>query len=376
MASEIPSGPGVPALDNTFGAGFIGALIAGVLYGITNLQTYFYYVHYPKDGFDLKLLVAFIWVLDTLQFAFVSLTMYHYLVSNYANPVALRDAHWALNISVLMNVIIGVLAQTFFTIRICRREPSKASPVGGRSHSQASSSVQSKISMTDPRAYLSQPTSVRTLDLCLYRPKLILISRFGSSVKVWELHRSETVVFLFIKKEFSRIPEITLVAATPFAIFAVLSDVAIAAALCILLHGSRTGFRKTNTIVTQLIVYAINRCILTSVVAIIEVIVFALMPESLWFVAIDFVIGKLYANSLLATLNSRNAIRERGGSQANSVGLSNLGFSSGSSGRDDHVLSISVGGSSTDRTESSVSYNGPRHPDIKKDTVKILETPI
>ncbi|KAJ8522209.1 hypothetical protein ONZ45_g1149 [Pleurotus djamor] len=371
MTSETPSGPGVPALDNTFGAGFIGALIAGVLYGITNLQTYFYYVHYPKDGFDLKLLVAFIWVLDTLQFAFVSLTMYHYLVSNYANPIALRDAHWALNISVLMNVIIGVLAQTFFTIRICRREPSKASPVGGRSHSQASSSVQPKVSMVG--AYLSQPTSVRTLDLYLYRPKLILISRFGSSDKVWELINSHP---RFIKKEFSRIPEITLVAATPFAIFAVLSDVAIAAALCVLLHGSRTGFRKTNTIVTQLIVYAINRCILTSVVAIIEVIVFALMPESLWFVAIDFVIGKLYANSLLATLNSRNAIRERGGSQANSVGLSNLGFSSGSSGRDDHVLSISVGGSSTDRTESSVSYNDPRHPDIKKDTVKILETPI
>jgi hypothetical protein len=73
----------------------------------------------------------------------------------------------------------------------------------------------------------------------------------------------------------------------PFAIFAVLSDVSIAVALCVLLHGSRTNFRRcvylctsldiagkfnrlfcvtvsTNAIVTTLTIYAINRCLLTS----------------------------------------------------------------------------------------------------------------
>ena len=71
----------------------------------------------------------------------------------------------------------------------------------------------------------------------------------------------------------------------PFAIFAVLSDVSIAVALCILLHGSRTNFKRcvylcasldikfnrlfcvtvsTNAIVTTLTIYAINRCLLTS----------------------------------------------------------------------------------------------------------------
>lgn len=55
---------------------------------------------------------------------------------------------------------------------------------------------------------------------------------------------------------------------------------------------------------------------------------FAISPNSLWFIAIDFVIGKLYANSLLATLNTRNALRSNTTSDLNSVHLSNLAFQS------------------------------------------------
>ncbi|EEB92336.1 hypothetical protein MPER_09172 [Moniliophthora perniciosa FA553] len=62
-------------------------------------------------------------------------------------------------------------------------------------------------------------------------------------------------------------------------------------------------------LIRTLMIYAVNRCLLTSAVAIVEVIVFIATPGSLWFIAIDFVIGKLYANSLLASLNSRNALR-------------------------------------------------------------------
>ncbi|KAG6918735.1 hypothetical protein DXG01_012220 [Tephrocybe rancida] len=128
----------------------------------------------------------------------------------------------------------------------------------------------------------------------------------------------------FIKKELSRLSEITLFAAMPFALFAVLADIFIALSLVVLLWGSRTGFRRTNTLVNILIVYAINRCVLTSVVAVAEVIAFAVSPHSLWFLAIDFVVGKLYANSLLATLNSRHGMRN--GNMVNSVHMSDIHF--------------------------------------------------
>ncbi|OAX32253.1 hypothetical protein K503DRAFT_870249 [Rhizopogon vinicolor AM-OR11-026] len=46
-------------------------------------------------------------------------------------------------------------------------------------------------------------------------------------------------------------------------------------------------------------------------VAVAEGITFAISPSNLWFFGIDFVIGKLYANSFLASLNSRSSLRER-----------------------------------------------------------------
>ncbi|KAJ2919649.1 hypothetical protein MD484_g812, partial [Candolleomyces efflorescens] len=129
-----------------------------------------------------------------------------------------------------------------------------------------------------------------------------------------------TVAYCFIKRDFSRLSEFTLFAATPFAATAVLADVLIAGSLCILLHGSRTGFRRTDALVTTLIVYAVNRCLLTATAAVVEVIVFSLRSYALWYLAIDFVIGKLYANSFLASLNSRQALQTRAGPSLHGTG--------------------------------------------------------
>ncbi|PFH48780.1 hypothetical protein AMATHDRAFT_64599 [Amanita thiersii Skay4041] len=267
-------------LDDTFGAALIGAIVSAMMYGITNLQTYFYYMTYPKDSLQNKLLVCAVWVLDTLQMALVSLSIYHYLVTNYSNPAALAIGHWSLFASIAVNVTIAVISQCYFTVRIYR--------------------------LCSERWRLWVTTFIA----------LVVIAHFALGI--------ETVVFMFIKKEFIKLADITLVAAMPFALFAVLSDIFVAVALCILLHGSRTGMRSTNALISTLIIYAINRCLLTSVVAIVEVIVFAAAPKSLWFVGIDFVIGKLYANSLLATLNSRNAVRDANTSSINTVKFSSM----------------------------------------------------
>ncbi|KAL9714124.1 hypothetical protein Ac2012v2_002432 [Leucoagaricus gongylophorus] len=119
----------------------------------------------------------------------------------------------------------------------------------------------------------------------------------------------ETIVLFFIKRQFMRLQEISFIAALPFGITAVLSDIIIAVALCVLLQSNKSDFKDTNHIINKLIIYAINRCLLTSVVAVVEVVLFSVMPNPFYTFSIDFVIGKLYANSLLAALNSRGSIR-------------------------------------------------------------------
>lgn len=111
---------GVPQItvQDTYGAGYIGVIFTAILYGLTTLQTYFYYVHYTNDGFDIKFLVSLIWVLDSLHMAIVAYCIYYYLVINYNNPLALGVGHWSLFMSVAFNVIIAFIVQCFFTRKI------------------------------------------------------------------------------------------------------------------------------------------------------------------------------------------------------------------------------------------------------------------
>jgi len=140
--------------------------------------------------------------------------------------------------------------------------------------------------------------------MVIHRVKmLVIIAHFAFGL--------ETVVLMFRYTAFDALQKITLIAFTPLVITAVLSDICVSVPLCVLLHGKRSSVIETKALINTLMVYAINRCLLTSMVAVAEGITFAISPSSLWFLGLDFVIGKLYANSFLASLNSRSSLRER-----------------------------------------------------------------
>ncbi|KAF8992835.1 hypothetical protein BDQ17DRAFT_187197 [Cyathus striatus] len=251
-------------IQDTMGALFVGALVTMTLYGITTLQTYIYYMSFPKDGILMKCLVAFIWILDTLHVILMCHSLHYYLITEFGNLIAHTEGTWSLVASIGINVIIALIVQSFFTQRI---------------HT---------ISPANKKWWIS--------------------GIIGFTVVVHFAFGMETVVLIFIKKKFSRLKEIRMVAALPFGVFVVLSDVFIALALCILLHSNRSDFEDTNSLINKLIVYAINRCLLTVAMTIVEVVVFVVVPNSFYSFAIDFVIGKLYANSLLAALNARKSL--------------------------------------------------------------------
>jgi len=91
----------------------------------------------------------------------------------------------------------------------------------------------------------------------------------------------------------------------------VICDVTISASLVFFLNKNRRGLRRTQNIVDRLIIYSINVGILTSVVAILNLIFWQAMPQNFNFVIFHYIISKLYINSLLVTLNSRAALRKR-----------------------------------------------------------------
>ncbi|OCB89250.1 hypothetical protein A7U60_g3618 [Sanghuangporus baumii] len=383
-------------LTGTFGISYIGAMVALVLYGITTLQSYLYYMYYPKDRPSLKLLVAFIWTLETVQIALVCHSLYHYLVRdhlnavhkddfihqlcgwkviNYSNPLALGVGIWSLFTSILVNVIISTTVQLFFA------ELADFSP----SVSKGMWWLTAFLTLTILAHFA---LGLETVILLL---KLKLLSKIPSITYNAALPFSITAVFPDVLIAFSlcyflhsvksgfrgtnallntlmvyavnrcllttlklkllsKIPSITYNAALPFSITAVFPDVLIAFSLCYFLHSVKSGFRGTNALLNTLMVYAVNRCLLTTVVVIVEVIVFKVLPDSFYYLAIDFCVGKLYANTLLATLNTRQVLRGRGYGN-DSQSLSDLPASSRSGATPQFRNGVQVHGQGPDPVE-------------------------
>ncbi|TDL19123.1 hypothetical protein BD410DRAFT_842368 [Rickenella mellea] len=110
----------------------------------------------------------------------------------------------------------------------------------------------------------------------------------------------------FILKSFAKYKSLTWVTCVGLG-SAAAADILIAVSLCYYLHKSRTGFVRTDTLITTLMMYAINTGLLTSIAATLSV--FAAMPNNFVWMSFFWSLGRLYINSFLATLNSRERMR-------------------------------------------------------------------
>jgi len=92
----------------------------------------------------------------------------------------------------------------------------------------------------------------------------------------------------------------------------VATDIFTAASLSYFLHKMRTGYKRSDTLINRLIIYSVNTGLLTSVFSAAVLVTYNLMPANLIFIAFYFSLSKLYANSCLATLNTRRFVQGRG----------------------------------------------------------------
>ncbi|PBK58455.1 hypothetical protein ARMSODRAFT_983839 [Armillaria solidipes] len=124
-----------PSLGMTFGAIYIGATIATVLFGITNLQVVIYYMKYPADWWVYRCSVTILWILDALHVALSTHALYFYLIELFGDYLKIYQMIWSfkvycpqilcpsnsrrlkscqLQILINMVIIVGVQAWTTF----------------------------------------------------------------------------------------------------------------------------------------------------------------------------------------------------------------------------------------------------------------------
>ncbi|KAH9850069.1 hypothetical protein C2E23DRAFT_931744 [Lenzites betulinus] len=265
------------SLDLTFGAMLIGVIVAGVLYGITCSQTYYYFSRYQKDPWFIKLIVVAVWITDTTHQALVSHSIYFYLITAWGDPVALSSLTRTLIAEVFFNFLTGLFVQGFFVARIW--------------------------TLSGKNLFITIPISILVV--------ASFASGFSFGIMGASLQNFEQIIaFQPICVAFN-----ALTAA---------ADVIIAIVLCVILHTSRTGFSRSDALINKLIAFAVNTGLLTAVCSCLALITFVVLPDKLLYIAFFFLLGRLYANSLLATLNARKTLRDLSTSQELSLSLRDI----------------------------------------------------
>ncbi|KAI6164995.1 hypothetical protein EDD17DRAFT_1474132, partial [Pisolithus thermaeus] len=232
---------------------------------VTCVQVWYYYVSYPTDPWHIKTLVLRVFASDTVHQALVTHSAYIYLVSDIVNPAGLADL-------------------VCFSVSIDAYSSSRRSLLVG------ASIVSSWLQLNDRHAEL------------LHLQMSSVIAEFGEAItRQFPFSRitHHTLTVLSVSKYKSQFFNATTA----------VSDVLIAGCLCFLLQKSRTGFRRSDTMINKLMLFSLNTGLLTGIFAVASLISISLWPNAFIYIAFYFCVGRLYCNSLLATLNARRIIR-------------------------------------------------------------------
>ncbi|KAH9944245.1 uncharacterized protein BXZ73DRAFT_96737 [Epithele typhae] len=259
--------PGTPLFDvhYTFGAAYIGSLASMGLLGATTLQVWYYYNNFPEDRLWMKLMVFCVWIVEFIRSTFTAHAVYNYLVLNWGNVLGLSEIVWSLSSIIIMTNIGELFGHFYFAWRIY------------------------KISTGAVRYVLTSLVVVLTL------------WNFGMG--------TATFVNLLQAKNLTDYAAGAQSVLAPFALVTAIStDVAIAGSLVFLLNRTRTGFSRTNRLLNTLIFYAIQVGAIT-VIADVAVINQYIDKLQFMYIGVYAVVGNLYANSLLASLNARASLK-------------------------------------------------------------------
>ncbi|KAH7904698.1 hypothetical protein BJ138DRAFT_871911 [Hygrophoropsis aurantiaca] len=257
--------PVVLDLGSTYGVTLAGVCIAYILYGILCLQIFLYFIRCKSDSIALKMMVVAWWMLDTAHELLSTAGVWQSLVSNFGNVAFINAFHVPLPLSTIFLGLISASVQAFMVWRIWRF---------------------SGCNWIYPT--ILAPGIVIQPILCIVWTIRILDVRNLTS-----LGETENLVIAYDA-------------------IAAAVDIAILIILCALLATNRSGGfnRKTDAIITRLIILSINTGLWTSLFALMSVIMLKATPGTLIYCIWQIPLSPLYCNTAVGCLNAREFIRQ------------------------------------------------------------------
>ncbi|KAJ7910259.1 hypothetical protein B0H13DRAFT_2328654 [Mycena leptocephala] len=247
----------------TIGPEEVGVIVGAWMFGIFTIQAFNYFGDFPKDRPRLKILVAVLWVLELIHVILSCVALYQTTVTHFGDGDNVLFINKAIGLSIIISSIVGPGVQIFFADRVRILSGRLVIPV---------------ICW-----FLSGVRFISLVAICVATLTTPFIPAFKEK---WD--------WLIL----SSIGVSTTV------------DILVAISLCILLwqRRSRSNVKSTQQTIDSLLAWTINTGMLTSAASFMMLIFFVTMANFAWLTML-LIIPRLFANSMLASLNSRNKYR-------------------------------------------------------------------
>ncbi|KAL4262510.1 DUF6534 domain-containing protein [Pleurotus pulmonarius] len=259
----------MPTLDLSPLSGplMLAFMISYMLYGVSMVQIFFYHVHYPKDKLQLKILVWFVFILETATTIVIGILGWSMFGKGFGNPLSLLDVDPTMAALPFINGIVASIVQNFLSWRIYKLTSIIWLP-----------GIISIISLVG--CAFSFFYGARILQLGLHFESTFVVAKY---VDVW---------------------------ITCSAVSDVLATTAMVTIL--LKSSSNTIFKTRNAIISNLVKFTVETGLITATWAVIQLVLWLKIPRQNFHYIFYFGIARLYSNWLLATLNSRLYIASSG----------------------------------------------------------------
>ncbi|KAF8902212.1 hypothetical protein CPB84DRAFT_1678981 [Gymnopilus junonius] len=234
-------------LPGTYGAILLGALVSAFLSGTFAVQCTIYFKFYPRDGKSMKGLVSCFKTLELVHTGLIWASMWSYFVANFGR----------VNTSSSFLPFKAVL--TFLTHWL--------------------------VWMSERNLYLTVPVPLG--GRCM-------LSAMDCSFFAHKIRRIHLGSYPSFRKHFRWLFSMGLGLSSAL-------DILITFSMFFLLRNTRRQSIMLHSIIDSLILYAFEIGTLTSAATVASMLCWVLIDNSLIFLGLHFVVGKLYANSLLAT---------------------------------------------------------------------------
>ncbi|CAA7266022.1 unnamed protein product [Cyclocybe aegerita] len=246
----------------------IGCAINILLLGVTFAQVYMYYTEYRGDRPWLKILVACVLIFDILNSVALFSFLYRSLITFFGDNEALATGSWILATGAWTTGVIACAVQSFFAWRIYMLTKKWIYVV-----------VIGSLAITGAAAAI-----ITTIQTGISRPFVEFLN-FKATVTVWLVSEVAADIIITSALVWYLVSRLPISSANPKADFASA------------LAQAQDRFRAVGHVTLQ-------TGLLTMIIASVDLFFFLFDPSGTHFL-FNFPLSKLYANSLMSSLNSR-----------------------------------------------------------------------